>query len=525
MGHRFAELVFTPSVRDVQEALGSRANYAAMEEGADYNHLLGEREAAFIRARDSFYMASVGETGWPYVQHRGGPLGFVRVLDERTIGFADFRGNRQYVSVGNVRRDGRVALFFMDYPNQVRLKILGRAELVDIASDRLAGLEVSDYRARVERGFIIHIEAFDWNCPQHITRRYTQSQVEELIAPVIEENRSLKATRADARASRPDVLGDGPLELIIAGVRQLTPRVRAYELRDPAGAQLPPIEAGAHLRVPVRLENGKTVRRHYSVCSDPSWLDAYEIAVLREEAGGGGSRGAHETFGIGLRLFCDVPANDFQLHADARPSLLIAGGIGITAILSMARALKARGAPFQLHYAARSGQDMAFKNQVLREFSSAVTLYSSADGERMDIGRILAAAPTDAMIYVCGPARLIDAVELAAALLHIAPHRIRFERFVAHVHADSRPIEVELRRSGRRLNVPAHQTILDAMLEAGIDAPFSCKAGTCKTCALKVLAGEPDHRDCALTPAERERQGLICPCISRARGEFLALDF
>src|SRR5690606_37650080 len=105
MGHRFAELAFTASVRAVQEALGSRAGYAAMERGEDRNHVLGEREAAFIGARDSFYMASVSETGWPYVQHRGGPAGFVRVLDERTIGFADFRGNRQYVSVGNLRRD------------------------------------------------------------------------------------------------------------------------------------------------------------------------------------------------------------------------------------------------------------------------------------------------------------------------------------------------------------------------------------------------------------------------------------
>jgi hypothetical protein len=150
MGHRFAALAFTDSVREVQQALGSRAGYAAMDEGEDYNHVLAEREAAFIAARDSFYMASVSDTGWPYVQHRGGPPGFVRILDERTIGFADFRGNRQYVSVGNLRKDDRVALFLMDYPNRTRLKVLGRVRLVGGGEpELLARLEVADYRAAV----------------------------------------------------------------------------------------------------------------------------------------------------------------------------------------------------------------------------------------------------------------------------------------------------------------------------------------------------------------------------------------
>jgi predicted pyridoxine 5'-phosphate oxidase superfamily flavin-nucleotide-binding protein len=148
-------------------------------------------------------MGSVSETGWPYVQHRGGPVGFVRVLDDKTIGFADFRGNRQYVSVGNLRRDDRVSLFFMDYPNRLRLKVLGRAELLDVSSERLAELEVPNYRARVERGFIIHVEAFDWNCPQHITPRYTQAEVERMIAPLVEENRMLKAAQSTERKVTP----------------------------------------------------------------------------------------------------------------------------------------------------------------------------------------------------------------------------------------------------------------------------------------------------------------------------------
>jgi predicted pyridoxine 5'-phosphate oxidase superfamily flavin-nucleotide-binding protein/ferredoxin len=210
MGHRFATLAFTDSVREVQRLLGSRAGYAAMDEGEDYNHVLSEREAAFIAARDSFYMASVSETGWPYLQHRGGPAGFVRVLDERTIGFADFRGNRQYVSVGNLRKDDRVALFFMDYPNRMRLKLLGRVRLVgDGEPELLASLEVADYRAAVERGFVVRIEAFDWNCAQHITPRYTEAEVEALVAPVLEENQRLKAAGHSSRVAPPAVV-DAP---------------------------------------------------------------------------------------------------------------------------------------------------------------------------------------------------------------------------------------------------------------------------------------------------------------------------
>lgn len=525
MGHRFAELAFTDSVREVQRALGSRAGYAAMDEGADYNHVLSEHEAGFIAARDSLYMASVTETGWPYVQHRGGPAGFVRVLDGRTIGFADFRGNRQYISVGNVRKDDRVALFFMDYANRTRLKLLGRVRLVGRDdAELLTRLEVADYRAAVERGFVIRVEAFDWNCPQHITPRYTEAEIEQLIASGLGENPALKAASRSSRAVLPAVLGDGLLELLITGVRQLTPRIRAYELRDPEARELPAVSSGAHLQVPVRLEDGKVATRRYSIASDPARRDAYEIAVLREDGGTGGSRAVHESFGIGLRLRCGLPRNDFALHDDDRPAVLIAGGVGITPIKAMAHALKARGAATRLHYAARSRQEAAFRDELEHDFGGALRFYAAADGKRMDIDHVLAAAPADAMFYVCGPHRLVEAAMRAAAALGIEADRMRIERFAASISPDAKPIEVELRRSGKTLQVAKDQTILDAALAAGVDAPYSCRAGNCKACAVKVLDGEPDHRDSALSPAERDAQRLMCPCISRARGERLMLD-
>jgi predicted pyridoxine 5'-phosphate oxidase superfamily flavin-nucleotide-binding protein len=201
MTHRFAELAFTPRVRAVQAATGSRDGYARFDEGPTHHDVLGPDEAAFLEARDGFFMASVGETGWPYVQHRGGPPGFVKVLDGRTIAFPDFRGNRQYVSVGNLGHDDRVSLILVDHANRRRLKILGRARLVGADEDPalLARLDLPGYRAKVERAFVVTIEALDWNCPQHITQRFTAAEIEAAVAPLHDRIEALEAELAVAR--------------------------------------------------------------------------------------------------------------------------------------------------------------------------------------------------------------------------------------------------------------------------------------------------------------------------------------
>lgn len=205
MSHRFAEIAFTPAVKRVQERLGSRSVYSRMEAAPEtVNHLLSEAEAGFITARNSFYIATVSETGWPYIQHRGGPTGFVRVLDPSTIGFADFRGNRQYVSVGNLMTDARVSLFFMDYPNKTRLKVFGRATIIDLDDqETLSRLELPDYRARVERGLLIEIEGFDWNCPQHITERFTPDEVRKMTAALTSRITELEAELSKSPALCP----------------------------------------------------------------------------------------------------------------------------------------------------------------------------------------------------------------------------------------------------------------------------------------------------------------------------------
>jgi len=203
MGRRFAELAFTPLVKEQQQQHGSRHLYERVEQSHNFGDQLGPDEQAFIRERDGFYMASVSETGWPYIQYRGGQKDFLHVMDARTIGFADLRGNTQYISVGNLQHDDRVALFFMDYPAQSRLKILGRAKIHEgdeKARKLIEELRVPGEKSPAERALLIHIEAFDWNCPQHITPRYTGEELAKILEPMRRrlefleaENKSLKA--------------------------------------------------------------------------------------------------------------------------------------------------------------------------------------------------------------------------------------------------------------------------------------------------------------------------------------------
>ena len=194
MSSRFAAVAFTPAVKQLQERDGSRSHYARGEAAGTAADPLGPDEAAFIRERDSFYMATVGETGWPYLQHRGGPKGFLKILDAQTIAFADFRGNRQHVSEGNLSGNDRVALILVDHVNRQRLKLLGRARVVD-ASDEPAlaeSLAEPGYRAKIERVMIIRVEVFDWNCPQHITPRFTEAELGPIVEPLRARIRELE---------------------------------------------------------------------------------------------------------------------------------------------------------------------------------------------------------------------------------------------------------------------------------------------------------------------------------------------
>lgn len=194
MAKNFATIAFTDAVKTLQEKSGSRASYARMEKQT-YVDELTESEIDFISQRDSFYMATIGENGFPYIQHRGGPKGFVKVLDAKRIGFIDFRGNMQYISVGNIATNSNVAMIMVDYPAKARLKIYAKAEIVELNDNPglYDVLDLKDYKFRPERMMVLHIEAYDWNCPQHITPRYTVEDIEDAFAGQQEHITKLQA--------------------------------------------------------------------------------------------------------------------------------------------------------------------------------------------------------------------------------------------------------------------------------------------------------------------------------------------
>ena len=533
MPRAFAAINFTPSVKAAQTRYHSREANLGFELADDTRSDLTAREAEFIEARDSFYQATVNENGWPYVQHRGGPKGFLKVLDKNTIGFADFSGNRQYLSVGNLQANDRIAMILMDYREQRRIKIWGRVKIIHEheAPELIARLEMPAYRARIERAFLITVEAWDWNCPQHITPRYTDADIEALLAPMQAEIAALKQTQSMTNnpmtaATAPQIaleLGEGPLSLVVSGIRQLTPRIRAIELRDPQGADLPTVEAGAHLRLPVILSNGQAAVRHYSITSNPARRDIYEIAVLREDHGAGGSAFVHQHYQLGSQPHCELPRNDFRLSASGRPALLIAGGIGITAIKPMAQNLSAAGTAFEMHYAAASQSEMAFGDRLRRDLGAQLHCYFSDQGQRIAISELLQDTRKDVDIYVCGPHRLIDAVMAAARACGFAEEQLHCEHFAPIQAPENRRFNVVLKRSNKVIPIQATQTVLQALSAANIDTLSDCGVGNCGTCAVKVLAGEVEHRDHALNAKQRDNN-LMCICVSRAHSDSITLD-
>lgn len=201
MPYGFLDVAITPSVRAVQAEMAADHIWRDFKGHREFDRFT-EQEATFIADRDSFYMATVSETGWPYVQHRGGPRGFLKLIDDRTLAFGDYRGNRQYISAGNLAGDDRACLFLMDYPRRARLKIYAHVErlALDDEPDLTALVAMSDYKAKLERIFRLRLKAFDWNCSQHITPRFTEQEVAEAVRPLRERLAQLAAENAELRA-------------------------------------------------------------------------------------------------------------------------------------------------------------------------------------------------------------------------------------------------------------------------------------------------------------------------------------
>lgn len=303
--------------------------------------------------------------------------------------------------------------------------------------------------------------------------------------------------------------------------REIARQTWLYELRPLVRAQLPRATPGAH--VDVELPDG-TIRQYSLLSGFSEDPDALVIAVKRDQNGRGGSIRLCDNVKVGDLVKVSAPRNHFPLHEGAAPAVLIAGGIGITPLWSMARALQERGIRWHLHYACQSREDAALADE-LSEYGS-VSLHFDQDhaGRHMDLVSIVQASPPEAHLYCCGPAPMLDAFERAAA--HWPAHRRHLERFAGvqeAARADSGFV-LRLARSGRDLQVLPGQTILDVIRAAGVDAPSSCEQGICGACETRVLEGQIDHRDMILSPAEQDANNTMMICCSGSKGSLLVLD-
>ncbi|GAA4349985.1 PDR/VanB family oxidoreductase [Variovorax defluvii] len=322
------------------------------------------------------------------------------------------------------------------------------------------------------------------------------------------------------------------LQLRVAEARQLNPLIRQFRLRADDGRALPGFDAGAHIRIQVELPGGVQDWRNYSLINFATERNAtvapteYVIAVRREDEGRGGSRFMHERLQPGDPVTIELPKNDFPLHTGPGGTVLLAGGIGITPLASMAARRRAEGERVRLHYAGRSRDLMAFLPELQSLLADDLRVHADAEaGGPLDIDAVLDAVPPGDRLYVCGPKVMLDAVLARTQARGWEHDRVHFELFTeAVVEEGDQPFEVELAQSGQRFTVPANQSILDCLIEHGCDPMFDCKRGECGVCTTAVLEGEIDHRDYVLSAREKAEGNVMQICISRAKGPRLVLD-
>lgn len=304
---------------------------------------------------------------------------------------------------------------------------------------------------------------------------------------------------------------------IVRRIEDLAADVRAFELADPDERDLPPFSAGAH--IDVHLPSGAI--RQYSLYGDAIERNRYRLAVRREASGRGGSDAFHREVGEGATLSVSLPRNHFPL-ADARHHMMIAGGIGITPFLAMIGELRRTGGSFELHYCSRTPETTPFLTELAPLAADGVVHhYFSRTARRIDLAQVLAGLASDTHVYCCGPASLMDAVRSLGGTRLAG--RLHFESFgAAEVVDNDSAFEVELARSGVSVTVPAGETILNALRDAGIEIASSCEAGACLECKTRFLAGTPVHRDLVMT--DEDRLSFLTPCVSGCAGAKLVLD-
>ncbi|MCW8905559.1 pyridoxamine 5'-phosphate oxidase family protein [Sedimenticola sp.] len=474
----------------------AQSNTTPSTRGKTLNHA----QKSLIAGADTLFVASAHPEHGVDASHRGGHPGFVQLINDRQLRIPDFAGNSMFNTLGNFVSYPHAGVVFIDFERGRLLQLTGRPKIL-----------------------------WDLDDPQGETggtRRYWQFDIEGWLESALPFRLSWELL--DYSPFIPELRRESPatgtLSLRVERIRRESEQIRSFRMRATDGGALPEFQPGAHIQVKVQLPDGSHAERHYSLLSDPDERAFYEIGVLAKPDGRGGSLYLHEQIQEGDVIESRVPKNEFPLAGNANHSILIAGGIGITPILSMLRRLASARQSFEMHYSARTYSELAFRDTIEQVAGDRVHFYASRDplGQHLELQHLLSLPEPGVHVYICGPRRMISAVRETAEALGWPSAQIHFESFGAQPLADDRPIRVHLAKSNLTLNVPAEHTILDTLLDAGVNVPHDCKRGDCTLCATRVLGGEPDHRDLCLNSAERASS--MCVCVSRARGDELTLD-
>lgn len=475
------------------------------DESFIHGKILNAGQKALISNADTFFVASAHlDPQKKYsvdASHRGGLPGFVHILNDNLIRIPDYSGNSMFNTLGNFQSYPHAGLVFIDFNNSRILQLSGKPEIIwqlDDADEETGGTQrywQFEINAWVETRIPFDI---DW----------------ELLdfSPFNPEPSSSQTTTAKT------------LSLRVEKITQESSRIKSFILSDSNGETLPEFQSGAHLKLKVNLPGNIESERNYSILSDPDDRSHYEIGVQLEPDGNGGSLYMHSKLREGDILASAVPKNDFPMNQQANHTILIAGGIGITPILSMLHRLASQKQSYEVHYAVRTRADLTFIERIQNIAGNKLHCYTSRDknGSRLDLQKLLASPDPGTHVYICGPRRMISSIRDITTENGWLPDQIHYESFGIQPSRDDHQFTIHLAKSRKTMTVAANRTILDTLLDAGIDVPHECKRGECTMCKTPVLNGVAEHRDLCLN--KEERMESMCVCVSRAISNELELD-
>ncbi|MFT5295789.1 MAG: ferredoxin-NADP reductase [Colwellia sp.] len=449
-----------------------------------------------ISTSDSFFVGSGVSNHHNDASYRGGAPGFVKIVNENRLMIPDYKGNSMFNTLGNIQSNPKVGLVFIDFQQNKLLQLTGNAKILWDQTD-----DDNDTGG---------------------TKRYWHFDIEHWQETKLPQG--LNWTFFDYSPHNPKPENVNDIALKVSEIVQKSKKIKLFKLTSNDGSILPAFEPGSHLPIEVKLSDNKKAIRHYSIISSSHDNRFYEIAVQHDIHGGGGSNYMHEQLRIGHEVKAKVPVNDFSLTSPDKYHILIAGGIGVTPILSMLRQLVDNNESFELHYSVKKSADAAFIKEIEKLAGKNAHFYFTQgdNATRLDLTTVLATENKSSHVYVCGPIRMIQSVKEEAAKNNWLASHIHFESFGSAIQANDKSVEVKLNKSGQVIVIDPKETLLDGLIAAKVIIPFECKRGECGMCATEYVKGTPDHRDTFLTNDEKAHR--LCLCVSRAKSHSITLN-